>query len=133
MLPKQEVDLQVDFTEQKQPTRTYRLVLESMRVTGQTDGTEAIKQAIFKILSTERYQYLIYSWNYGIELKDLWGKPTTYVIPELKRRITEALTWDDRIDAVDNFKFTVYGEAVHVEFTAHTTAGIIETEWRYAA
>ena len=77
MLPKQEIDLQVNYTEVKQPNRTYRLVLDSMRVTGQTDGREAIKQAIFKILSTERYQHEIYSWNYGVELADLWGRPTT--------------------------------------------------------
>lgn len=129
MLPKQDIDLLVDYTEKEQPSRTYRLVMETMRVSGQTDGLEAIKQAIFKILSTERYQHIIYSWNYGVELADLWGRPTSYVLPELKRRITEALTWDDRIEAVDGFEFDVKGDTIHVSFTAHTVAGTIESEW----
>ena len=133
MLPKQEIDLQVNYTEVQQPSRTYRLVLDSMRVTGQTDGLEAIKQAIFKILSTERYQYEIYSWNYGVGLADLWGRPTTYVLPELKRRITEALTWDDRIETVTDFAFDVQRDVIHMSFTVHTVAGAIDAEWSVAA
>ena len=69
------------------------------------DGLEAVKQSIFKIIMTERYQYIMYSWNYGIELVDLFGEPISYVCPELKRRISEALLWDDRIKGVDNFIF----------------------------
>lgn len=33
-----------------------------------------MKQAIYKILQTERFEYLIYSWNYGIELNAVVGK-----------------------------------------------------------
>lgn len=133
MLPKQEIDLQANYAEVKQPNRTYRLVLDSMRVSGQTDGIEAIKQAVFKVLSTERYQHEIYSWNYGVELADLWGRPTTYVLPELKRRITEALTWDERIETVTDFAFDVQGGVIHMSFTVHTVAGAIDTEWSVAA
>ena len=32
------------------------------------DGIEALKQHINKVLSTEKYQYPIYSFNYGVEL-----------------------------------------------------------------
>ena len=42
-------------------------------------------KVVFNILNTERYQYIIYSWNYGIELIDLYGQPVSYVIPELKK------------------------------------------------
>lgn len=133
MLPKQEIDLLVDYTEKVQPSRTYRLILETMRVSGQTDGLEAVKQAIFKALSTERYQHIIYSWNYGVELDDLYGRPTSYVLPEIKRRITEALTWDDRIEAVDGFEFSIERDTIHVSFVAHTVAGIIESEWSVSA
>ena len=45
----------------------------------------AVKQAVYKIIMTERYQYIMYSWNYGVELLDLFGEPVTYVCPELKR------------------------------------------------
>lgn len=43
-----------------------------------------------------------------MELQDLIGKPMDYVMVEVERRITEALTQDDRIDSVDNFEFEVH-------------------------
>ena len=78
---------------------------------------------------TERYQYIMYSWNYGIELNDLFGEPMTYVCPELKRRITEALLWDDRIQSVDSFEFDFPQKGVvQVAFTAHSIFGDVQAE-----
>ena len=86
-------------------------------------------QVIYKILNTERYQYIIYSWNYGIELADLFGEPVTYVCPELQRRITEALVQDDRITSVDSFEFDLSEKrTVKVTFTVHTIFGELEEE-----
>lgn len=47
----------------------------------------------------------MYSWDYGIETKDLIGEKSTYVIPELERVIKEALLQDDRIEDVEDFIF----------------------------
>lgn len=117
-----------DFEEQEQPDRTYRIDSENGRISGNTDGIEAVKQAVYKILSTERYQYIMYSWDYGIELNDLYGEPVSYVCPELERRITEALTWDERIESVDGFEFDLSRKnSVAVKFTVHTIYGSIET------
>lgn len=125
-------DLQNDFdvvTEVQQPSKTYCMRLNNMRVQGLTDGQKAMKQAIFKILQTERYRYpQIYSDNYGVELWELIGQPIPYVLPEIKRRITEALTWDERITSVDNFDFIVDKSKVHVTFTAHTISGDLDEE-----
>ncbi len=91
----------------KEPTRTYKLHFESDdRVVGYTDGLDAIRQAVYKILQTERYEYIIYSWNYGIELSDLYGELIPFVYAELERRIREALMQDDRILSVEGFAFT---------------------------
>lgn len=109
-----------------QPSLTYALDIENGRVRGKTDGLEALKQAVYLILSTERYVNLIYSWNYGVELDGLIGQPKEYAIPEIKRRITEALTQDDRISAVDNFTFEKAKNAVHVTFTVHSDLGELE-------
>jgi len=115
-----------EFTE---PTsRTYKLNIDRETITGYTDEQEAIIQAIYLILNIERYDYLIYSWNYGIELKDLFGQPTFYVMAELERRITEALMVDSRITAVDNFEITREGKKVHAKFTVHTIFGNVEAE-----
>src|SRR5690606_15374719 len=115
-----------EFTE---PTsRTYKLNIDRQTINGYTDEVEAMKQAIYLILNIERYDYLIYSWNYGIELKDLFGQPTFYVVAELERRITEALIADSRITGVDNFEITREGKKVHARFTVHTIFGDVEGE-----
>ncbi len=129
MIPSVTGFLEQDFEIETQPTNTYKMELESSLIRGYTDGQEAMKQAIFKILSTERYQYVMYSWNYGIELIDLYGEPVSYVCPELERRITEALTWDERIESVDNFEFDTSKKGeVLVTFTAHTIFGDVTAE-----
>lgn len=129
MIPSVTGFLEQDFEIETQPTNTYKMELESNLIRGYIDGQEAMKQAIFKILSTERYQYVMYSWNYGIELIDLYGEPVSYVCPELERRITEALTWDERIESVDNFEFDTSKKGeVLVTFTAHTIFGNVTAE-----
>ena len=111
----------------KQPSYTYHLSLAKETVEGMTDGREAIKQAIYKILNTERYENLIYSWNYGIELKDLFGKPAPYVYALIQRRIEEALTQDDRIQSVEGFSFSKRKGSVAVSFTVKTIEGDIKS------
>lgn len=115
----------------RQPSFTYKLDTERNRVVGYVNDREAYKQAVYKILNTERYEYVIYSWNYGVELKDLIGMPIYYVVPELERRITEAIEADDRTVSVSNFEFdTSKRGVVHVKFTATSIYGeeIIETD-----
>ena len=57
------------------------------------EGNEAIKVWVYKALLTPRYNYSIYSWNYGSELMDLIGKAYTPSLTkeEAKRYIKEAL------------------------------------------
>lgn len=108
------------------PSYTYRILIEQKRIIGNTDGQRAMVQAIYKILNTERYVYPIYSWNYGIELRDLFGQNMTYIATELERRIKEALLADERITSVDGFSFLYPRKnAIHVEFMAHTIYGDI--------
>lgn len=116
------------FTENTIPTKDYALSNDKERVNGFVDGIEAVKQAVFFILNTERYEHLIYSWDYGVELKDLIGMPPSYVIPEVERRVTEALTQDDRIESVSDFQFERQKEKLHVTFVVHTIYGDIESE-----
>ena len=50
-------DLLPDFELKIQPTRTYRLNLDGRPSNGMIDGLEAMKQAIYLILSCERFSY----------------------------------------------------------------------------
>lgn len=129
MIPSSTGFLEKDFEIQEQPSYTHRMDLKFESIRGYTDEQEAMKQAIYKILLTERYAYIMYSWNYGLETMDLYGMPIAYVVPELERRIKEALCYDTRITEVDNFEFTYPAKrVVHVSFIAHTIYGDIQAE-----
>ena len=91
------------------------------------EGNNAIKVWVYKALLTPRYNYSIYSWNYGSELLDLIGKAYTPSLTkeEAKRLIKEALEINPYILEVEitdiNFKdsllsadikiVTIYGES----------------------
>ena len=124
------VSLVDEVTEVKIPGRTYKISItfpNADRINGYVEDVEAIKQAVYLILNTERYQYIIYSWNYGVELLDLIGQPIPYVIAELPRRIREALTQDDRILDVTDFTFEKHRNKLHTTFKVITEYGDIST------
>ena len=106
------------------PTATYKVLIDMNRMQGETDGLEAMKQAVYLVLSTERYEYSAYSWNYGIELRDLFGQPINYVEAVLKYRIEDALSMDDRILEVRDFEFShEKKKTLTVSFTVRTNQG----------
>lgn len=110
-------------------TRTYKVDFDTGRVAGFIDETEAMKQAIFKILSTERFSFLIYSWNYGTELNAVVGKSFKVFSSEIKRVIKEALLADSRITAVTDFEVEqIDKRTARVSFTAETIFGEIPVE-----
>lgn len=112
-----------------QPSKNYKMHIQDNIISGTCDGIEAMNQVIYKILNTERYKYPIYSWNYGVELSDLVGEPTSYVCAEAERKITEALTQDDRINDVSDFEFdTSNKHEVVCTFVVHTIFGDITSQ-----
>ena len=113
---------------QEQTSRTYFLNTEKNTISGFCDGIEAIKQTIYCILNTERFEHLIYSWNYGVELKHLIGESSNFVIPELERVISEALLQDDRITEVKGFEYQIIESKLLISFIVVTTVGEIESE-----
>lgn len=101
-------------SDEAEQTRAYKV--SENRIQGFTDGLDALKQAIFHMLGTERYEYPIYSLDYGLRTDDLIGKDREYVEAELQRRIRECLMTDDRITGVDNFLFSVDGDEMLCTF-----------------
>lgn len=124
MLPKYEEDFEADFQESVIPSKDYALNREEKVVNSYVEGIEEIKQAVYLILSTEKYEHEIYSQDYGFEKADLFGEPIEFVEPEVERRIEEALLADDRIDSVSDFEFEVSKGKLHVTFTVVTTEGM---------
>lgn len=115
-----------------EPSKTYRLDFTNYKIQGKVDDLDAIKQAIYMRLSVKKYEHLIYSDDYGIELSDLFGEPESYVIPELQRRITEELVKDDRVNSVDTFSFESSKGSITTYFIVHTIFGKIKQELEVA-
>lgn len=111
-----------------QPGYTHKLDIDRGRVGGMTDEQDAVLQTVYLILNVERYAFPIYSRNYGSELSDLIGKPMDFAMSEIKRRITEALTQDDRITGVDNWSFETGNRWVRASFTVNTIYGDLTAE-----
>lgn len=128
MIPNTGDDLRQDFIFTTLPSRTLKMDHDWKTITGTIDQIQAVEQAVFLILTTERYQWLIFSWDYGVELQNLIGKDPEYCIPEIERRIREALLQDDRITAVENFEFELNKRKVLTTFTVISIFGNINVE-----
>lgn len=126
MLP--ELNLITDVNSQM-PSYTYNINRETNRISGYIDDKEAIIQAVYLILQTERYESLIYNWYYGTEFDSLIGKNRDFVTSELKRRIREALLEDDRILDVTNFNITYENDKANIEFEVNSNIGDITIDW----
>ena len=89
---------------------------------------EAIKQAIYLTLNINRYEYVIYDWNYGVEFTDLVGVEKDYAKVLIESRIKDALLQDDRIEAITDFEFVQNKKSITAYFVVKTIFGDIEME-----
>ena len=128
MIPQTGDDLRQDFVFTTLPSRTLKMDHDWKTINGTIDQIQAVEQAVFLILTTERYQWLIFSWNYGVELQNLIGKDPEFCVPEIERRIREALLQEDRITAVENFPFDVNKKQVLTTFQVVSVFGNINVE-----
>nr|WP_221468643.1 DUF2634 domain-containing protein [Cohnella thailandensis] len=104
------------------------LDFERGRAATLVDNLDAVKQAVYKALQTERFAYLIYNADYGAELSGLTGKSSGIVESELRRRIRETLLQDDRISDVVNFAIAFGGDSATATFTVISIFGSIQGE-----
>ena len=95
-------DIEEDFSIQEQPSKTYRIDIEKEIIEGTCDEI--------------------------VEIKNLIGEKSTYVIPELERVIKEALIQDDRIEDVTDFEFTQNKNIFNAKFKVITKFNDIEVE-----
>ena len=106
--------------------RTYKLSAE--KIESFVDGLESLKQAIYKVLATEQYEYPVYSFKYGIAWKELIGEERPYVRAEMKRMIQEVLLLDDRILEVDGFDFEFKEDICRCTFNVSSIYWDVEIE-----
>ena len=105
------------------PSKTYKLSEE--RIAGVIDHIEAVKQAAFHILMTERYAYAIYPESYGVELERYKGRDMPYLEASIEDTLREALTQDERITDVRviSVEHGEYPDCAVVQFVVYTVFG----------
>ena len=121
--------LNTEYNNTTKTSNTYKMNKEALVIKSLINNKEAVAQAVYKILMTEKDTYIIYDSNYGIKFKDLYGKDTTYVVSILKLRIEDALKNDDRIRGIKNFSAVANKHSISVEFTVESVFGDIEIEY----
>lgn len=125
MIPQTEVITEVV---QERPDKTYKIDLQQMKLIGKTDGIEAMKQAIYKVLNTMRYEHIIYSWDYGFDVNGIIGQDERYVRASLERKIEDALLQDERVKSVSEFEFERVKDGLLVRFVVNSVFGEIEAK-----
>lgn len=127
MIPVVDSDFTEDLEEVTEPDVTFGINSDMTRVDSVINGLEAVKQAVYIMLNIERYQHLIYSFDFGVELQDLIGEPIDYIEAELERRISDCLEQDDRITETTDFEFEKSdSDKLLVSFNVNTIYGTIE-------
>ena len=119
-----------------QTSRTYSIDWENGRISGFSDGVEAMKQFIKKAIITPRFKCLIYDSQYGSEIKEtIVDKNVTreYIEAEIPFLVEDTLIHDERVLRVYNIKIT-FGDSyplqdsVIVTFDVDTIYGKIPVE-----
>ena len=90
-------------------------------------GNEAIKVWIYKAIKTNRYQYEIYTWNYGCEIESLIGKgfQIGFIKSETKRYIEEALIINPYITKINRINVDFNKDVLTAEIDLETIYGRI--------
>lgn len=124
-----EIEIPIGEIEEEPETssKTYKLDLNTGRISGMIDGREAVEQAIRKALATLRYGSLIYDDRYGNELGEIIhdGEASRELIEEsVPGMVKDALLPDTRVIEVNDFVTEFKDDGVYISFTAVTIFGI---------
>ena len=123
VLPQTGISLDMPIEAEQQPGRTWKINTESKRIEGEIDDFEAVRQAVEIILHVERFRWQIYSPYSGMQWEGLIGQNPGYVNAELQRRIRDALTMDDRVTGISNYRSQLDGNTLTVSLTVNTVYG----------
>lgn len=124
-------DLDVE-ADDEETLRDYEINLETGKLTGRMiEGLDVIEQRIYIILGTNRYYFNQYSWDHGCELETLIGHvyKHDYLESEAKRMVTEALSEEDYIDDLREFRVSVDRDKMTVSFIVDTVYGSREVNY----
>lgn len=111
--------------------RDFEIDFSTMKMTGRiVENLDAIEMWVQLALRTKRYEWLIFSWDYGEEYTDLLGYSYTkeYLDSEVERMITECVTQHPYITGIEDLTVEVEEEHLHITFTLITDFGEVEID-----
>lgn len=132
MIPRIENALgQIEFV--TYPNLTYRIDWDNKTATGDITDLEALEQAIFHRILTERYAYPIYDDNYGTELQQYIGQSFGFLEATIENTLKDSLLQDDRITNIRVTKISritstdeeYNANSALLEFDVYTNMGAI--------
>ena len=107
----------------------YYETVQVDRISGFIDDKDAIRQAVYHILSIERYSCLIYDDNYGVELQQYIGQDFEYLKVTIQKTLEEALMQDERIISIDVVGIEkIDNETANVKLLIQANVGEIQME-----
>ena len=128
VLPTSSINITGGVNFQNQPSLSWNINKETNRIEGTVDGQAAVRQAVEIILNVERFRWQIYRPYSGMEWDGLIGQDPGYVGAELQRRLIDALTVDDRITGISDYRYEVDGHKLRARFGVDTVYGRYEAE-----
>ena len=90
------------------------------------EGIEALKIWIYKAIKISRFEYDIYSWDYGCEVNNLLGQSyysRGHIESEVKRYIKEALLINPYIKSINFKTITFSDDTLNAEFDVDSIYG----------
>ena len=121
------VDTSLNYGEK--PTNTFIIDWAARQISGMDSGLEAMKQAVDIILQNERFEWQIYTSDFGSELEALVGEEYDFIVGDLPRRIEDAFSVDNRIIGAENFVFSPPGmDYITCSFDVVTVFGVFRRE-----
>ena len=93
-------------------------------------GNEAIRVWCYKALQVERFNHIIYTWNYGNELENLIGTPYTRTLAhaEAERYVKECLLINPYITSISNVESSFEDGLLFISCDLNTVYGSTSLE-----
>ena len=124
-----EEDLEDEDTDE--PYREYELDPTTGRLTGRIiEGTDAIVVWCILTLKSKRYEYPIYSWEYGEEFSSMIGNSyePDLLKSEIDRMVKECLLVNEHIEEIKDLSIEHDKDRLTVRFNLVTDQGDAEVE-----
>lgn len=106
---------------------TYYIDSKTGHLSSMIDNKESVIQAVFKALDTQKFEYQIYSWFYGLDMEPFIGQDIEYIRVNIRRYLEDCLLQDDRIFSIQNIIVQQSDiDSCSIIFDIQTSEGLIE-------